>query len=45
MQGRTEAEFWAYQAENHYDTVFKSEDGKEGATTFAEKRAPNWQGK
>ena len=45
MQGRTEAEFWAYQAENHYDTVFKSEDGKEGATAFAEKRAPNWQGK
>lgn len=45
MQGRTEAEFWAYQAEHHYDDVFKSEDGKEGATAFAEKRPPNWQGK
>lgn len=45
MQGRTEEEFWAYQAENHYDAVFKSEDGREGATAFAEKRPPNWQGK
>ncbi len=45
MQGRTEAEFWAYQGENWYDTVFASEDGVEGATAFAEKRAPNWQGK
>ncbi len=25
--------------------VFASEDAKEGATAFAEKRAPNWQGK
>ena len=45
MQGRTEEEFWAYQRENWYDVVFKSEDGIEGATAFAEKRAPNWQGK
>ncbi len=45
MQGRTEAEFWAYQAEHHYDSVFKSSDAIEGATAFAEKRAPDWQGK
>jgi len=25
--------------------VFSSEDAREGATAFAEKRAPNWQGK
>lgn len=43
-QGRTEEEFWEYQ-KAHYSTVFKSEDGIEGATAFAEKRAPNWQGK
>ena len=43
--GRTEDEFWAYQAENYFEMVFKSEDSIEGATAFAEKRAPNWQGK
>jgi len=42
-QGRTEAEFWAYQ-KSQVDVVFSSEDGKEGATAFAEKRAPNWKG-
>jgi enoyl-CoA hydratase len=43
-QGRTEAEFWEYQ-KGHYGVIFGSEDGKEGATAFAEKRAPHWQGK
>jgi len=43
-QGRTEAEFWEYQ-QAHYDKVFESDDGIEGATAFAERRAPNWQGK
>jgi len=42
MQGRTEEEFWAYQ-QTQVDLVFNSEDGKEGATAFAEKRAPNWK--
>ncbi|MCP5029979.1 MAG: enoyl-CoA hydratase, partial [Actinomycetia bacterium] len=44
MQGRTEAEFWAYQASNHMH-VFQTGDAIEGATAFAEKREPNWQGK
>ena len=26
-------------------TIFASEDAKEGATAFAEKREPNWQGR
>jgi len=43
--GRTEDEFWAFQQENYFDMVFKSEDAIEGATAFAEKRAPNWQAK
>ena len=42
MQGRTETEFWQHQ-QTQVDLVFNSEDGKEGATAFAEKRAPNWK--
>lgn len=42
MQGRTEEEFWAFQ-QTQVDLVFNSEDGKEGATAFAEKRAPEWK--
>jgi enoyl-CoA hydratase len=44
MQGRTEAEFFAYQAP-HLRRVLDSEDGREGATAFAEKRAPVWTGR
>jgi len=29
----------------HVDKVFASEDAKEGATAFAQKRVPVWQGK
>ncbi|MGI9606919.1 MAG: crotonase/enoyl-CoA hydratase family protein [Acidimicrobiales bacterium] len=42
QQGRTEAEFWEYQ-KAQMRIVFNSEDGVEGATAFAEKRAPNWK--
>ncbi|MCH9670431.1 MAG: crotonase/enoyl-CoA hydratase family protein [Gammaproteobacteria bacterium] len=44
MQGRTEEQFWAFQKKEHMP-VFDSADATEGATAFAEKRAPNWQGK
>jgi len=40
----TEQEFWARQAPT-IDTIFGSEDAKEGATAFAEKREPRWQGR
>ena len=35
---------WEEQKE-YYDLVFNSEDAKEGATAFAEKRAPQWKGR
>ncbi len=40
----TDAEFWAVQ-NPIMERVFGSADAIEGATAFAEKREPNWQGK
>jgi enoyl-CoA hydratase len=40
----SEEEFWKRQAPT-IDTIFNSEDAKEGATAFAEKREPRWQGR
>jgi enoyl-CoA hydratase len=39
----TEADMWDKQ--QAYITVFTSQDAREGAAAFAEKRKPNWQGK
>jgi enoyl-CoA hydratase len=39
-----EAEFFARQAPIH-EPVFASEDAREGATAFAERRAPEWKGR
>ena len=43
-QGRTEAEFWEFQAKNTA-SIFASEDAREGAVAFAEKREPVWKGR
>jgi enoyl-CoA hydratase len=42
--GMTDEAFWPYQQPILGD-VFGSADAIEGATAFAEKRSPNWQGK
>ena len=44
MQGRTEAEFWSFQAQDA-GRIFGSEDAREGAVAFAEKREPVWKGR
>ena len=40
---KPDAEFWQWQ-QQFFQEVFSSKDAIEGATAFAEKRRPNWQG-
>jgi enoyl-CoA hydratase len=40
----SEEEFWERQQPT-LDRIFSSEDAREGATAFAEKREPRWQGR
>jgi enoyl-CoA hydratase len=42
--GRTEEELWVEQR-RLVDAVFHSEDAREGAQAFAEKRPPQWRGR
>lgn len=41
--GRTEVEFWEHQGPQ-VEEVFGSEDAREGASAFAQRRLPRWSG-
>jgi enoyl-CoA hydratase len=43
-QGRSEEEFWSGQTAQSA-SIFASEDAREGAVAFAQKREPNWKGR
>ena len=42
--GKSADEFWDWQRD-HFRSVIKSADAREGALAFSEKRSPRWQGR
>jgi len=41
---RSADEYWDWQRD-HFTTVVTSQDAREGALAFAERRAPRWEGR
>ena len=44
VPGHTESEFWELQGKDAA-AIFASEDAREGAVAFAQKREPEWKGR